>query len=151
MRPSSFPGRWWFYVILQTIYGTETFLVPQLTFMIAGQRQTSAIMMLNVENFHFFKDSIYLFLERGEGREKERKRKKLQCVIVSCAPPTGDLAHNPGMCPDWELNQQPFALQACTQSTELHQPGLCFFKLILLFPCNKVVEAQAEEEIDVYV
>ena len=71
MRPSSFPGRWWFYVILQTIYGTETFLVPQLTFMIAGQRQTSAIMMLNVENFHFFKDSIYLFLERGEGREKE--------------------------------------------------------------------------------
>ena len=24
--------------------------------------------------FHFFKDFIYLFLERGEGREKERER-----------------------------------------------------------------------------
>ena len=22
----------------------------------------------------------------------------------SCAPPTGDLALNPGMCPNWELN-----------------------------------------------
>ena len=38
-----------------------------------------------------FKD---LFLERGEGREKERERNI-----------TGDLAHNPGMYPDWELNQ----------------------------------------------
>ena len=36
--------------------------------------------------------------------------------------PTGNLAHNPGMCPDWELNQQPFGLQAGTQSTEPHQP-----------------------------
>ena len=38
-------------------------------------------------------------------------------------PPTGDLAHNPGMCPDWELNQWPFDPQASTQSTEPHQPG----------------------------
>ena len=35
----------------------------------------------------------------------------------------GDLAHNPGMCPDWESNQQPFDLQAGTQFTEPHQPG----------------------------
>ena len=41
-----------------------------------------------------------------------------------CVPPTGDLAHNPGMCPDWELNQRPFGLQACAQSTELHHPEL---------------------------
>ena len=26
------------------------------------------------------------------------------------------------MCPDWELNQQPFGSQAHAQSTELHQP-----------------------------
>ena len=26
--------------------------------------------------------------------------------------PTGDLAHNPGMCPDWESNLRPFGLQA---------------------------------------
>ena len=38
-------------------------------------------------------------------------------------PPTGDLAHNPGMCPDWELNLRSFGLQALDQSTEPHQPA----------------------------
>ena len=38
-------------------------------------------------------------------------------------PPTGDLAHNPDTCPDWESNQWPFALQASVQSMEPHQPG----------------------------
>ena len=38
--------------------------------------------------------------------------------------PTGDLAYNPGMCLDWESNQQPFGSQASTQSTDPHQPGL---------------------------
>ena len=47
-----------------------------------------------------FKDFIYLFLERG--REGERGREKHQCVVASHAPPTGDLAYKPGMCPDWE-------------------------------------------------
>ena len=37
--------------------------------------------------------------------------------------PAGDLARNPGMCPDWELNQQCFDSQAGAQSTEPHQPG----------------------------
>ena len=37
---------------------------------------------------------------------------------------TGDVAHNPGICPDWELNWQPFGSQAYAQSTELHQPGI---------------------------
>ena len=39
-------------------------------------------------------------------------------------PHTGDLAHNPGMCPDLERNQQPFGLQAGTQATEPQEPGL---------------------------
>ena len=56
------------------------------------------------------KSFIYLFLERGEGREKGAE--KHQCVVASCAPSTEDLAHNPGMCPDWESNQWPFGLQA---------------------------------------
>ena len=30
-----------------------------------------------------------------------REGKKHQCVVASCAPPTRDLACNPGMCPDW--------------------------------------------------
>ena len=33
------------------------------------------------------------------------------------------MACNPGMCPDRELNQQPFGSQAGAQSTEPHQPG----------------------------
>ena len=49
---------------------------------------------------------------------------------VSHAPPTGHLARNPGMCPDWESNQQPFGSQASTQSTEPHQPGLISLFLI---------------------
>ena len=28
-------------------------------------------------------------------------------MVASHAPPTGDLAHNPGMCPDWESNGGP--------------------------------------------
>ena len=47
--------------------------------------------------YTFYKtDFIYLFLERGEERRKEEKH---QCVVTSHMPPTGDLAHNPGMCP----------------------------------------------------
>ena len=42
-------------------------------------------------------------------------------------PPTGDVAGNPSMCPDWESNHQPFGLQVSTQSTETHQLGLDFF------------------------
>ena len=44
-------------------------------------------------------------------------------MIASHPPPTGDLARNPGMYPDWESNRGPFVLQANTQSTEPHQPG----------------------------
>ena len=47
----------------------------------------------------FFEDFTYLFLERREG---EREGEKDQ--FASCTPPAGDLAHNPGMCPDWEFN-----------------------------------------------
>ena len=58
----------------------------------------------------FLKDLTYLFLERGEGREKEGERnidvrEKYQSVAPH-TPPTRDLARNPGMCPDWESNQQ---------------------------------------------
>ena len=49
------------------------------------------------------------FLERR--REGEREGEKYQCVVSSHVPHTGDLAHNPGMCPDWELNWRPFGSQ----------------------------------------
>ena len=75
----------------------------------------------------FKKDFIYLFLQREEGREKERERnidvREICQLVASRAPPNGDLAHNPGMCPDWESNHQTFGPRAGTQSTEPHQPG----------------------------
>ena len=52
----------------------------------------------------FFK--FYLFLEIGEGREKERERnfvtEEAHPSVASHVPPTRDLAHIPGMGPDWE-------------------------------------------------
>ena len=55
--------------------------------------------------FLFKKYFIYLFLERG--REAVREGEKHHCVVASSTPPTGDLACNPGMCPDWELSWSP--------------------------------------------
>ena len=76
-----------------------------------------------------FLKRFYLFIFSERGREGKREGEKYQCVVASQAPPTGVLAHNPGMCPDWEPNQKSFGSQASTQSTELHHPGLCsFFK-----------------------
>ena len=45
-----------------------------------------------------------MFLLRERGREGEREREKHQCVDAPHVPPTGDLACNPGMRPDWKLN-----------------------------------------------
>ena len=45
------------------------------------------------------------------------------CGCLSHTPYWGP-GRNPDMCPDWESNWQPFGLQASTQSTDPHQPGL---------------------------
>ena len=47
--------------------------------------------------------NVFFFFSRE--REREREGEKHQCVVASHAPPTGDLACNPGICPYWELNQ----------------------------------------------
>ena len=46
---------------------------------------------------NFFKKILFYFLETG--REREGEGEKHQCVVAFHMPPTGDLAHNPGMCP----------------------------------------------------
>ena len=43
--------------------------------------ELNKLKMIIILNFYFFKDLIYLFLERGEGREKEGE--KHQCVVAS--------------------------------------------------------------------
>ena len=58
---------------------------------------------------HFILFKI-LFIFRERGREGKREGEK-RGWVASCTAPAGDLAHNPGMCPDWESNQQPFGLQ----------------------------------------
>ena len=56
--------------------------------------------MKNLYFFRFFKKN---FIERG--KEGDREGLKHQCVVASHMAPTGDLAHHPVMCPDWESNQ----------------------------------------------
>ena len=73
-------------------------------------------------NYLFFKNILLiLFLDRGEGREKEKKH---QCVVASPVPPTGELSHNSGMCPDWESNHSPLvhrlALNPLSHSSRGH-------------------------------
>ena len=54
--------------------------------------------------FYFLKILFIYFIFRQWGREGGREGEKHQCVVASLMPPTGDLAHNPGRCPDWESN-----------------------------------------------
>ena len=81
-------------------------------------------------SFIFSKILFIYFLEKG--KKGEREREKHQCVVASHMTPAGDLAHNPGMCPDWRLNWWPFGLQVSTQPSEPHQPGLLLLFQILI-------------------
>ena len=70
-----------------------------------------------------FLKRFYLASFREMGRDGEREGEECRCAR-DASTPDGDLACNPGMCPDWESNQQPFSSQASVQSTDPHQPGL---------------------------
>ena len=65
--------------------------------------------MLKINPTYFFTDFIYLFLKRGEGKEKEERNIDVRETGISClshTPRLGNRAQprNPGMCPDWESN-----------------------------------------------
>ena len=47
------------------------------------------------------------------------------------------------MYPDWELNQQPFGLQAHTQSTEPHHPGLFGWFMLPSLPSKSLISSSA--------
>ena len=102
--------------------------IEPATFCFAGWCSTNWATLVRASLWFFFKISFiyllrfYLFIFRERGREGEREGEKHQCVVASHTPPTGDLVHNPGMCPDWELNWWPLGSQAHAQSTEPHQP-----------------------------
>ena len=71
-----------------------------------------------------FQGFVYFLERKGKKEVGERDVWEKHWLVASCVPPTGDLAPNPGMCPDWEWNQWPFGLQGGAQPTEPHQPGL---------------------------
>ena len=52
-----------------------------------------------------YSDFFFFFTERR--REGERQGEKHPSVVVSHPSPTGNLACNLGMCPNWELNCDP--------------------------------------------
>ena len=90
--------------------------------------QMALSLKLKIIFLKLFLRLYFIFRERGEGREKEWKknmdvREKHQ-LVASPEPPTGDLASNPGLCPEGELNRQHFSSQASAQPTGPHQPGL---------------------------
>ena len=74
-----------------------------------GSSRWSLNIIISIPLKHYL--FIYLFLEREEGREKERERhidvREKHLSAVSCMHPEQGAGHNPGMCPDWESNQQP--------------------------------------------
>ena len=74
--------------------------------------------------------TFYLFLEIWEGREEERER-NINQLPLTC-PSTKDLASNPGMFPDQELNAWPFGLQGDAQPTGATGLGRGFRTLTLL-------------------
>ena len=84
----------------------------------------------------FLKKILFIYIFREREREGERERNidvwEIHQLVASPMPPAGDPAHNPDMYPDWELNRQPFSLQAVAQATEPHQPGYEWITLKML-------------------
>ena len=57
----------------------------------------------------FLKDFIYLYLERGEGRERNTN----VCLTLPW-PPLGTWPHNPGMCSTWNRTGDPLVRSQCS-------------------------------------
>ena len=70
--------------------------------------QTKLSSLLFLGTLYFFKDFIYLFLKRGEEREKEMERNidatKKHQLVASRTRCDQDRTRNPGTCPDWKSN-----------------------------------------------
>ena len=80
---------------------------------------------LDGESERLFFKRFYLFIFREKGMEGVREGEKHHCVVASCVSSTGDLACNPGMCPDWVSNRRPFGSQPKVNplSYSIQQPG----------------------------
>ena len=65
------------------------------------QRKTSESKLWPYVGCFFFFKILFICCQREEESEGE----KHPGVVAFHMPPTGDLACNPVMCPDWESNQ----------------------------------------------
>ena len=80
----------------------------------------------------FFKIAfVYLFLESGGGRDKDRERMRKRFIDwLPLGHPQPGTQPTTQACPDWELNPGPFGLQASAQSIKPHQAGQHHFFFI---------------------
>ena len=98
------------------------------------------VLISDADNFYylisfFFKAFIYLFLEKGEGREKTREKETSMCKrnIIDRLPlhaPTQGPDPQPRHVPWLESNRWPFALRSDTQPTEPRRSGHISFLLL---------------------
>ena len=70
----------------------------------------------------FFK-RFYLLIFREREREGERER-NINMWLPLMRPLLGTWSATQACALDWESHWRPFGSQACTESSELHQPGL---------------------------
>ena len=88
----------------------------------------------NSSHSSFFTFFSFCWFYRGGkgGRKRGRETMTWERNIDWLPPshtPTGDETCNPGMCPDLELNQRPFALLEFAQPTEPYWSGLPAFSV----------------------
>ena len=59
---------------------------------------------------------------------------KHQCVVASHTPSTGDLAQNPGMCPDWKSKtDDPLVHSPVLNPLSHNSQGLNFLRAVLFY------------------
>ena len=81
----------------------------------------------------------------------EKEGKKHQCVVATHMAPTEDLAHNPGMCPDWESSWQPFGSQPTLNPLSHTSQGGSYYFLIYLLIWEREREEGEERQRNIYV
>ena len=85
--------------------------------------------ILSAVLFFFLFMILFIYFRQGKGW---REREKHQCVVASHAPLAGDLARNPGVCPDWEWNGDPLVRRPTLNPLSHSSHG----STVLLFTMN---------------